>query len=267
MSTGKALFRYTIDPNSPVPLYYQIRENLKELIRSKELLPGEVIPPERELSESYNVNRLTVRQAISELVSEGLLRRQRGVGTFVSQRDSSPILPDLTGFPQLTGFTERMLRQGRTPTSRLLSLATQAPPRSVAQALNLTIDSEIVKIVRLRLADEEPIMMETSYILSQFVPGLQESHLRADHSLYHLLNTRYDIRAAEADEVLEPVVLTAYEAEILGVEPGRPALLVEGTVYQANHKPLEFTKSLIRGDKARFYFHLRRTGQNDPTIT
>ncbi len=246
--------RFSIDPNAPAPLYYQIRENLRELIRSGELPPGDLIPSERELSEFYGVNRLTVRQAVTELVHDGLLRRQHGVGTFVCDQKITQEMPDLTG------FTERMIRAGHKPGNKVLSLTRQAPARSAAQMLNLPPDSVVIKIVRLRLVDDEPIMMETCYLPASLVPGLEVQHLEEEQSLYRLLTTRYGIQAIEADEVLEPVILTSYEAEILQTDPGRPALLVEGVVYTADRQPIEFTKSLVRGDKARFYFRLHRAG-------
>jgi GntR family transcriptional regulator len=249
--------KFRADPGLPTPLYYQIRENLRELIRNEELPEGALIPSERELSDIYGVNRLTVRQALTELVKEGLLNRKRGVGTFVSSRKIAHPMPDLAG------FTERMLRTGHRPGGKVLSLMKQHPARSVAQALNMSPDGYVTTIVRLRFVDDEPIMMETCSLPYDLVPELRAEDL-ADQSLYHLLATRCNIQMVEAEEVLEPVALTSYEAQILGAEVGRPALLVEGIVYTNGHRPVEFTKSLVRGDKARFYFRLRRTGSADP---
>lgn len=248
--------RYTIDPTSPVPLYYQIRENLSELIRSGEFAPGDLIPSERELGEYYKVHRLTVRQAITDLVHDGLLRRQQGVGTFVQERKITHEMPGLTG------FSERMRHAGYSPTSKIISLTRQPASRSTAQMLNIALDSPVVKIVRVRLVDREPIMMETCYLKAASVPDLDVQHFEQNQSLYFLLTNRYGIQLVEADEVLEPVVLTNYEAELLGTEPGRPALLIEGVIYTTNREPVEFTKSLVRGDKSRFYFRLHRLGNN-----
>jgi GntR family transcriptional regulator len=245
---------FHIDPNSPVPRYYQIRENLIELIRSGELAPGELIPSERELSEHYSVNRLTVRQAVTELVHEGLLRRQQGVGTFVQEQK---ITHDMPG---LMGFTERMRNAGYTPDSKIISLSRQTAPRSAAQMLSITLDSLVIKIVRLRLVDGEPMMIETCYLRDDCAPDLEIEHFEESQSLYALLANRYGIQLVEADEVLEPVILTSYEAELLATEPGRPAMLIEGVVYSSNREPIEFTKTLVRGDKSRFYFRLHRQG-------
>lgn len=245
--------RFSIDPASLVPLYYQIRENLRELIRSGDLAPGEIIPSERELSEYYDVNRLTVRQAVTELVREGLLRRQHGIGTFVQNKATHEM-------PTLAGFTERMSRSGHKPGSRLISLTHQRPTRSAAQQLNISQDGQVVKIVRLRLLDDQPFMLETAYLREDLVPGLEASDLQQEPSLYRLLTARYGIQITEAEEVLEPVLLTSYEADILETEPGRPALLIEGIVYEGHGLPFEVTTSLVRGDKSRFYFRFRRQG-------
>lgn len=248
---------FQINTEQPTPLYYQIRENLREVIRSGELPIGALIPSERELSEHYGVNRLTVRQAISELVNEGLLLRRRGVGTFVAEQKISHPMPDLIGFSQ------RMLRAGRKPGSKVMSFGHQPPIRSVASALNLPVESTVIHIVRLRTVDDEPIMLETLYLPYALMPDLTSDDLE-NASLYQIMAVRYGIQVVEAEEVLEPVTLTSYEANALHAESGRPALLVEGTVYTVNRQPVEFTKSLVRGDKARFIFKLRRTGSADP---
>lgn len=245
--------RFSIDPASLVPLYYQIRENLRELIRAGDLPAGELIPSERELSEFYSVNRLTVRQAVTELVREGLLRRQHGVGTFVQNKVTQEM-------PILAGFSERMSLIGHKPGSRLISLTHQSPTRSAAQQLHIPLDGKVVKIVRLRLLDEMPFMLETAFLREDLVPNLQVSDLEREPSLYRILTTRYSIQITEAEEVLEPVLLTSYEAGILETEPGRPALLIEGVVYEGHGLPFEVTSSLVRGDKSRFYFRLHRQG-------
>jgi GntR family transcriptional regulator len=201
------------------------------------------------------VNRLTVRQAITDLVNEGLLRRQRGIGTFVAPQKITQTMPGLVG------FTERMLRAGRQPYTKVLSIGIEPPPHSAVKALQLSAAVETVKLVRLRSVDDAPFMIETSYLPLRLVPDLMEQDLE-NNSLYRLLSSRYHLQMAEATEVLEPVLLTAYEAELLGSEAGRPALLVEGTIYGADNQPIEFTKSLVRGDKARFLFTLHRTGDS-----
>ncbi len=247
-----------IDPQSPIPLYYQIRENLRELILSEKLAPGDAIPSERELSQVYKVNRLTVRQAITELVNEGLLYRQQGVGTFVAQ-------PKITqAMPTLMGFTDRMLQAGQRPSSRVLLLEEIPAPDSVLRPLGLSPGAMVIRLVRLRLVNGEPFMLETTFLSQTMFPNLA-AHDLENQSLYHLFLEVYGVPAIEADEIIEPVALTQYEAELLETEVHKPALLVEGTVYTHGRRPVEFTRSLVRGDKARYHFRIHRYGDNTTT--
>jgi len=242
-----------LDFSSPVPLYHQIREVLLEAIRSGDFALDQPIPSERELGEKFEVNRLTVRQAITDMVNDGWLRRQRGVGTFINDRRPMQMV-----MPALMGFSERMHRLGLKPSSQLISVEVQLPTRSAAEALHIESDTQVIRLVRLRLANDEAIMLETAFMPYALVPGL-EARIAHEPSLYHLLTTVYNIAVSEAEEVLEPVLLTAYEADLLQTEAGRPALLSEGTVYTADRQVVEFTKSLVRGDKAKYLFHLRRS--------
>lgn len=242
-----------LDFSSPVPLYHQIREVLLEAIRNGDFPLDQPIPSERELGEKFDVNRLTVRQAITDMVNDGWLRRQRGVGTFVNDRRPMQMI-----MPALMGFSERMQRLGLKPGSQLISVEVQLPTRSAAEALRVEPTTKVIRLIRLRLADNEAVMLETAFMPYALVPGL-ETRIADDPSLYHLLATAYNIIAVEAEEVLEPVLLTAYEADLLQTEAGRPALLAEGTIYTSGRQVIEFTKSLVRGDKAKYLFHLRRS--------
>jgi GntR family transcriptional regulator len=241
---------FIIDPASVVPLYHQIKQNLRELIENEVLPVGQSLPSERELAERYGVNRLTVRQALTELVSEGMLRRQRGIGTFVA----SPKLTQVMA--RVMGFSERIQEAGRAPSSRVLSLETVPAPAMVARYLNLEPGAPLYKLVRLRCADEEPVMLETA-----FLPQARFSELAsvdfAKESLYRLLAEQFDCRVVEAEETLEPVIMTAYEVEMLQAEAGTPGLLVETVAYDQHGRAVEFGKSVVRGDKSRFYFRIK----------
>ncbi len=246
---------FHIEVQSPIPLYYQIRENLRDLILSNRFAPGEAIPSERELSQIYQVNRLTVRQAVTELVNEGLLRRQHGVGTFVAE-------PKITqNMPGLLGFTDRMLQAGHRPSSRLIKIQDMPATDRVSRPLRLAAGMHVIKLVRLRLADDEPFMIETTFLPYHLFPDLA-SHDLEHQSLYHVMAKGYGVQVVEADEIIEPVTLTAYEAELLETEANRLALLVEGTIYTHNRQPIEFTKSIVRGDKARYHFRIHRSGSD-----
>lgn len=241
---------FTIDPASVVPLYHQIKQNLRELIENEVLPADHCLPAERELAEYYGVNRLTVRQALTELVSEGMLRRQRGIGTFVAGPKLTQVMA------RVMGFSERVQEAGRRPSSRLISLEVIPAPAMVARNLNLDIHTPVYKLVRLRCSDEEAVMLETAFLPEARFPDLERIDF-AKASLYHVLAERFDCLIVEADETLEPVIMTGYEVEMLQAEAGTPGLLVETVAYDQHGAAVEFGKSVVRGDKSRYYFRIK----------
>ena len=152
--------------STPIPLYYQLAEQLGEQIQAGELEPGAQIPSEREMSEQFGISRMTVRQAIAYLVQQGVLVVKQGVGTFVAE-------PKLAHDAlHLLGFTEEMMRRGGTATSRTLEQAVITPPKGVANELGLKPGEAVVKIVRLRLSADTPLLLEAIFIPAAFVSGV-----------------------------------------------------------------------------------------------
>src|SRR3712207_709606 len=155
-----------LNQRSPVPLYFQLAELIKEQIKHGALKPGYRLPAERELAEQAGISRMTVRQAINHLVLEGVLVVKHGAGTFVAE-------PKLTHEAlHLSGFTEEMARRGIAATSRVLEQALVAPAQPVAAALKLEPDDLVVKVVRLRLLADAPVLLEMSMLPSRLCPGL-----------------------------------------------------------------------------------------------
>ncbi|MCS7222865.1 MAG: GntR family transcriptional regulator [Anaerolineae bacterium] len=239
-----------IDHSSAVPLYHQIKENLRDLIESGELKPGMMLPSERELAERYAVSRLTVRQAISELARDGLLIRQHGIGTFVAPPKLSQAQP------MALSFTQRMIQAGRTPASRVLACEIVPATRSVARRLQIEPETPVLRLSRLRLADGQPVMLETTHLPAERFPGLEHENFHAQ-SLYAVLSARYGIIIAEAEQSLEPVALSPYEAAQLGAPEGAPAMLVEVVAFSQEGWPVEYSRAIVRGDTSRYVFRLR----------
>lgn len=250
MTDAIAIEIFTIDPTSVIPLYHQIKQNLREHIENELLSVGQLLPSERDLGEYYGVNRLTVRQALKELVSEGMLRRQRGIGTFVADPKLTQIMD------RATGFSERLQEAGRKPSSRLIALEVIPAPAMVSRNLNQEPNVPFYKLVRLRCADDQPVMLETVFLPQDRFPNLKQIDF-AEESLYRVLAQKYNCRIIAADEALEPVIMTDYEVEILGAEPGTPGLLIETVAYDQNGTAVEFGKSVVRGDKSRFYYRIK----------
>src|SRR5256884_1224826 len=203
--------------NSPLPRYFELKEIMRERIRSGEWKPGELIPSERELSEKYGISRMTARQAITELVNEGLFYREQGKGTFVSQRKITQQLI------HLTGFTEDIRARGQKPGTKVLSAEMFPADETAAEKLSIDPGTLIFRLQRLRLADDEPLAIELSQISFKGCERLLEEDLE-QHSLYRLLETKYGISLIEADQELEAGLASNEEAQLLRISLTRPGL-------------------------------------------
>jgi GntR family transcriptional regulator len=155
-------------------------------------------------------------------------------------------------FAGTLSFTEEMQTRGLDPETRLVASRPEAAGEAVAGALGLELGSPTLYLERLRLADGEPLLLEQVYLPAERFPGLLASDLEGG-SLYDLLTDRYGVRVARAREALEPVLLRAREARLLGRPPGSPALLIEGIASTADGTPIEFGRTFVRGDRTRYY--------------
>lgn len=247
---------FTLNGATGVPLYVQIKQNLHDLIEAQTLTENQILPSETELGTHYKVSRLTVRQAIVELVREGYLRRERGVGTFVAG-------PKLTqSLARVGSFSERMREANRQPASRVLSQQVIAAPANIAQQLALEPKSPVHKLERLRLANGEPVMIETAYLPESFFPGLHKIKF-AEASLYRTLDEKFNCRIVAADETVEPVLITRQEAKALKTPAGSPGLLVHVKAFDQDGRIVEYSKSIVRGDRSRYMFHIKRTSNSE----
>ena len=238
---------YSIDRNSTIPLYHQIKQNLRELIESGTIKPETILPSEKKLSEIYSVNRLTVRGAITDLVHEGLLNRRHGIGTFVLNKKLTESLV------RVIGFSERLQKEGHKTTSIVISQEIINAPISIARILNIDINSQIHKIIRIRLVDGESFRLETNYLSREKFPDLEKVNLE-NESLYRILAEKYQCQIVLNDEILEPILLTEYEAKLLGAKEKSIGMLRQGISYDSKGFVVEYVKAIVRGDKARFRF-------------
>lgn len=240
-----------INKQSPIPMYYQIMRQIREKIDEGEYHSDYALPPERELAEYFHVSRMTVRQAILELVNEGILLRRKGIGTFVAP---PKLEQELSG---LTSFTEDMAKRGMKAESRVLSFTDAVPDSIVREALLLNENDRVYKCERLRLADREPMALEISMLSVQVCPGLCREDLE-NKSLYSLLNERWGLQLGRATQSLEPVLAAPHEARILRVSSGSPLLFMHRITYDQDEHPFEYAKSYYRGDRYKFITELRR---------
>jgi GntR family transcriptional regulator len=247
----------SLNKHSPVPLYYQLAEHIREQIRSGGLRPGDQLPSERLLSERHAISRMTVRQAVAYLVREGALTARHGLGTFVAE-------PKLTyDALHLLGFTEEIMRRGGTAVSRVLEQGRAALPAGVAEGLELPAGEAAIRLVRLRLSGETPLLLETTYVPAALCPGLENEDLAAQ-SLYAVLEARYGLRLTRARYRLEATVANSYEAELFGVPAGAAMVLLEGVAYDERGRSAEYFKAIYRGDRVSFAFESERGAARDP---
>ncbi|HEY4387483.1 MAG TPA: GntR family transcriptional regulator [Ktedonobacteraceae bacterium] len=235
----------------PVPRYYQLKEIMRGKMSSGEWKPGELIPSERELSEQYGISRMTARQAITELVNEGLFFREQGKGTFVSQHKITQQLI------RLTGFTEDMRARGQRPETRVLSANMVPADELTAERLRIHPGQSIFNLQRLRLADSEPLAVEVSQISFIGCERLLEEDLE-QNSLYRLLETHYGLTLVEAEQELEAGLITEEEARLLNVTVGSPALYTRRTTYAERDQPIEYARAVYCGGKYTFYTSMKR---------
>ena len=241
----------TLERSNPVPLYYQLKEVLKQQIRSGHLAPHTAIPSEPELVSSYQVSRATVRQALTELVHEGLLYRQHGKGTFVCE----PRIQQTVS--ELTSFTDEIQRRGRHPGGLLLVSELVRGSEMVRDQLCLLDTEQVLRIERLRTADDTPIAYEVDYLP---YPRAERIYQRvkevANGSLYSIMHAE-GLNPYIAEQHFRADVATVREAELLRIAHGEVGLRLTGTTFDLTGSPLEYTEAFYPGSRYDMQVTLR----------
>ncbi|MGY4688717.1 GntR family transcriptional regulator [Salibacterium sp. K-3] len=239
-----------IDKNSPLPIYYQIQEMIRKKIDTGEWQPGDMLPSERIFSEDFDVSRMTVRQAVTELANEGLLQREKGKGTFVAE---PKIEQPLQG---LTSFTEDMKARGLEPASVLIQYTLRTAPLKVAEALHAPKDLQVYEIQRIRLADDVPMAYETTFINREISGDIPEDV--ENRSIYHFLEANRGLHIVDGEQTFEASLASREEAERLDIQEGDPVLLIQRITYLEDGRPFEYVKSAYRGDRYKFTIKMPR---------
>jgi GntR family transcriptional regulator len=234
-----------IDKKSPIPIYFQIQEYIREKIKKKEWEPGSMIPSERILTETFDVSRMTIRQAIQGLVDEGILARKRGSGTFVNdQKVEQPL-------QSMMSFTRLMESTGMKATAKILSFAERKAAEKEANVLGIEAGSMVFHLERIRLGNDIPIAIETSVIPANLAKGLTE--VDAELSLYQFLQEKAGLVFGEARQSIEAVSADERTAELLAIAPGSPILLIERVAALRDGQPFEYVHSFYAGNRFKFY--------------
>ncbi len=234
-----------------VPKYYALKQELAKQLDT--LAPGDTLPPERVLSTRYRTSRTTVRQALQELVLEGRLQRVHGSGTFVSKPKIAQVL-------QLTSYTEDMRSRGIEPSSRLLHIGDIRADSTLAEHLGIAPGAKALRIERLRMANGEPMAIETTHLSSRRFPRLRPALTRLG-SLYAALDEVYGIQLVSAEETIETVLAPPYEAALLETDVGLPLLMLSRHSFDADGEPVEWVRSAYRGNGCKFVRSLRKLSE------
>ncbi len=238
-----------LNRQNPTPLYYQLAEEIRSRIESGEYAVGDCIPPEPELEKLFRVSRVTVRNAIETLVSQGLLVKRPGKGTFVrAAKVTQPL-------NVITSWTETMLSQGMKVETVELRAEEKKPPRRVAEALRLQPDEPVVEVYRLRSANGEPVTIMTNYLVTSIGRPLMETGVSGE-SLYRILEEKLGVNLATAEEVVQGLAADKEQARCLGVKRGFPLIQVTRVTYDPEGTPIEYVTVVSRADRYQYSVHL-----------
>ncbi len=243
-----------LERSNPLPLYYQLKEVLKQQIRAGHLAPHTAIPSEPELVTQYHVSRATVRQALTELVHEGLLYRQHGRGTFVCE----PRVQQQT-ISELTSLSEELRRRGKQPGGMLFISELVRGSQTVREQLRLTDEEQVVRLERLRTADDMPVAYEVDYLPYPRAASIyQRAKEAGDGSLYSLMASE-GMQPYIAEQSYKAGRVTEREAELLRVSLEEIGIRLFCTAFDETGAPIEYTEAFYPGDVYDFHLTLRIT--------
>jgi GntR family transcriptional regulator len=235
----------TTPPHLRTPMYFRIQQGILEQIQRGLLKPGQQLPTETELAQQYQVSRITAKRALDELVRQGRAFRQQGRGTFVAQTR----IRDISGFGS---FSEDMRARGLIPGAQVLMFKEVEPDEDTQEHLHLAQGEHVYLLKRLRLANDEPVAVETAYLPCRLCPGLVNEELN-NQSLYVILTEKYQLVPTWADAEIEATMATKEEADLLELKAGEPVLTARRVTFSANYDLIEVVKSVYRGDRFTFY--------------
>lgn len=242
---------FLVSKNSPVPIYQQIKHSLVQLIESRELKPGNLIPSENELAARYKISRMTARKATEELVREGRLVRVPGKGTFVSEPKK---LLELAG---LRSFTEEARELGFVPGARILRQEIVEAPEQVKEILKLAEGEQALLLERVRTLDGQPMSLGTSYFPARLCSALVGRDL-TNQSIYRLIEEELGLKLGWARETIGCCNAPKHVTKTLGLRPRAAVLSWERVGFLADGTPIEYHTAYTWTHKYRLMFELKR---------
>ena len=245
-----------------LPVYYQIKQSIKNWITNKEFLLGEKIPSENELAAKFNVNRLTVRQAISQLVQEGFLISKRGEGTFVTNNENL-----INSFSlEFTGFMDDLFYQISKSKTKSVEINRIIPTNSIKEKLQLNIeDEEVVQIKRVRFLQDKSFAYTVNYLPVSIGDKIIEENLY-EKPLLQIIEQDLRIPFTEAFQTIEASFADQERSKKLGIISGSPILFVERVMYAKKREPIEVVQSSYRGDLYKYVVRFKNVKRKNGSV-
>ncbi len=231
-----------INKKSPIPAYYQLKNIIMEKINSGEYAENTLIPSERELSDSSGISRMTVRQALTQLVQEGTLYRERGKGTFVAKSKIAQ--------KNISSFSQTVRNKGMQPKTEVLKLEKIKAPDNIQKILELEDNDLVYNVKRLRFANDVPVAIEENFIPEKYCPQLDAQDLTG--SLYRVLTEEYSHKIDFLENVIEAGKASVEDRELLKIASDTPVLKVSAVVHTDSDLKLFYENSRYRSDEYKY---------------
>jgi GntR family transcriptional regulator len=236
-----ALFSIRVDKHVASPVYVQIAEAIKTMLRERSIPAGAAMPPERVLAQRLGVSRMTIRQANDLLERIGLIERHPGRGTFAVQNRI------IKQEQETRSFSEEIRSRGGVPSSRVISFRSMESTNAIADYFGITPGDLVYEIQRVRLADGIPIALESVQIPAAMFPHLDRFNL-VDHSLYQILEENYGIELARSEEEISAAQPNAQHKKLLQLPRNTAVLHIRRRTFTTDGRPLELASTTYRGD-------------------
>lgn len=245
---------FGLDKNSPMPIYHQIAAALRQRIMENSMQAGDRLPSENELSELFDVSRITLRQALAELEREGIITKRRGMGAFVAT-NPQPLIQELS-LPSVLG--RKLRAEGIVLEPEIITLHRETATAVVGNALGVEQNAPVVHIERLFLLEGHPIALNRSWLALERVPGIVELGLLGNH-LSITLAERYNLDPARIENTIETAHCSPAEMKFLHMSFQAPAIVVTAISYDEADRAIEFSRTLWHGDRVKFRLTIERS--------
>ena len=240
-----------LDKNSPIPLYFQIKEDMIKKINEGDLHDGEPLPSETKLMEIYDVSRTTIRQAVDMLVYDGYLEKRRGVGTFVAEPKTN-----YWDLAELCSFDEEAQRLGLKSRTKILNMENIKLNKDLENVFDKKYET-FYKLERLRFIEDEPTELVTTFVPADFAPNLEQFNF-SETSLFEVLNKEYGVKINFAEKTISAINADKKDALLLKIKENSAIQLVKTITYSDQKNPIEYSISRDRGIAAQFKLILRK---------